>query len=64
MFVSTRRFEARMDYMEREYKDLQNRYWELRHSHYRLLEHLGVNEVELPRKVVLIAKGGPEPSEA
>lgn len=63
MFVSTRRFESRMDYMEREYKDLQNRYWELRGAHSRLLEHLGVNEVELPRKVVLVAKGGPEPSE-
>lgn len=52
-----------MDYMEREYKNLQSRYWELKRSHCRLLEHLGVDEVELPRKVVLVAKGGPEPSE-
>lgn len=63
MFVSTKRFEARMDLMEREYKDLKSRYWELRHSHYQLLEHLRLNEVELPRKVVLVAKGEPETRE-
>jgi len=52
-----------MDYMEREYKDLQDRYWKVWHAHHRLLQHLGLNEVEVPKKVVLVAKGGPEPGE-
>lgn len=66
MFVSTRRFDAQMDYMERQYKDLRDRYWklleshwELQESHIRLLEHLGVTEVVVPRKVVLVAKDVP-----
>ena len=63
MFVSTRKFEARMDYMEREYRDLQDRCWKVWHAHHRLLQHLGLNEVEVPKKVVLVAKDGPEPSE-
>lgn len=59
MFVSTRRFDAQMDYMERQYKDLRDRYWELRESHILLLEHLGLTEVVVPRKVVLAAKDVP-----
>ena len=63
MFVTTRRFEARMECMEREYRDLQDRYWKVWNSYYLLLQHLGLNEVERPRQVVLVKKGGPEPSE-
>lgn len=63
MFVSTRKFEERMAYMRREYKDLQDRYWKIWHAHQRLLQHLGLNEVEVPEKVVLVAKCGPEPGE-
>ena len=63
MFVSTRRFEARMECMVREYKDLQDRYWKLRHSHDLLLQHLGLNEVEMPRKFALVEKGRPDSSE-
>ena len=59
MFVSTRSFDTQMDYMERQYKDLRDRYWELWESHVRLLEHLGVTEVVVPRKVVLVAKDVP-----
>lgn len=59
MFVSTRRFDTQMDYMERQYKALWDRYWELRESHARLLEHLGVTEFIVPRKVVLAAKDVP-----
>jgi len=49
--------------MEREYRDLQDRYWKVWNSYYLLLQHLGLNEVERPRQVVLVKKGGPEPSE-
>lgn len=63
MFVTTRRFKAHMEDMERRYSNLRDRYWALQHAHERLLQHLGLNEVERPRQVVLVEKDGPEPSE-
>ena len=63
MFVSNRRFEARMADMEREVFVLKERYWMLRQAHDRLLVHLGLSEVEVPFSVMLVKKGEPEPGD-
>lgn len=60
MFVTTKRFEREMSYVRSELSTLRERYWELRHAHERLLNHLQVLEVQIPNHVVLRKKGGPE----
>ena len=42
---------------------LNDRYWRLQNAHQRLLDYLGVNEVEYEAKTVLEKKGGPERGE-
>ena len=56
MFVSNRRFEARMADMERQYFALNERYWKLRQAHDRLLAHIGLSEVEVPFSVMLVKR--------
>lgn len=63
MFVTRRNFDARVAYLESEIADLRDKHWEVCRAHWRLLEKLGLHEVELPAKKVIREKGGPEESE-
>ena len=60
MFISKRRFEVREENVEAELRNLQNKYWRLYADHRRLLDHLGLVEVEIKQATVLREKGGPE----
>lgn len=60
MFVKKRNFEYAERQRDLEHDDLRKRYWDLREAHDRLLAHLGLEEVTMPKKTVLRAKGGPE----
>jgi len=46
--------------MKADMKTLNDRYWTLRHQHARLLDYLGVVEVEQRARVVLEKTGGGE----
>lgn len=63
MFVTKRYFEARISYLERELAAQNDKYWRTYHDHRRLLEKLGLQEVLVPEKKVLLEKGGPEQGE-
>lgn len=54
MFVTKRRFERAERQHESDYKDLREKYWELRRAHSRLLAHLRLEEVTTPQQVVLM----------
>lgn len=64
MFVSSKRFDERLEliqkYHEQDINRLSERYWHLWHKHDTLLQHLGLSEVDVPAKTELRAKGGPE----
>lgn len=60
MIVTTRQLEREINYVRSELSALRDRYWELRHAHERLLNHLQVLEVQIPNHIVLRKKGGPE----
>jgi hypothetical protein len=61
MFVTKKRFQSEVEWLERQHRELSDKYWELRRAHVRLLRHLGIDEVTVPEETVLRAKGGPEP---
>jgi hypothetical protein len=63
MLVTEKTMEARMREVSRAHDELRDRFLELKCAHTRLLEHLGLFEVTLPEKMVLLAKDGPEPGE-
>lgn len=60
MFVSKQRFDLMQQRIEIELRELQQKYWRLYSDHHRLLNHLGLVEVEIKPDKVLREKGGPE----
>lgn len=60
MFVTQRKIDAAIEYMERECRRIDERYWKLYHKHELLLRHLGLVEHEIAAKTELRAKDGPE----
>lgn len=60
MFVTQRKIDAAIEYMERECQRVDERYWKLYHKHERLLRHLGLHEETVPEKTELRTKDGPE----
>lgn len=63
MFVSKARFDLTQQRMEAEIHELRQKYWRMYADHHRLLDHLGLVEVEIPQDKVLREKGGPEQGE-
>lgn len=62
MFVSKARFELMQERLEGDVRELRQKYWRMYADHHRLLDHLGLVEVEIPQDKVLREKGGPEQS--
>jgi hypothetical protein len=60
MFVKKTVFKDQIEYMSRDIKRLEERYWELWHKHEILLSHFGLTEHTIPQKTELRTKGGPE----
>ncbi len=60
MLVTKARYEQDAQNTKYELKNLNDKYWALVHKYGRLLNHLGLSEHEIPAKVELRTKGGPE----
>ena len=58
MFVSRKEYDRETDYLEDRIRRIESRYLELWGKHHRLLEHLGLQEREMPERVELCKKGG------
>lgn len=60
MFARKRDLDNHIKWVEYEIKTLQDKYWSLWHKHETLLKHLSLTEHEVPAKMELRTKGGPE----
>lgn len=60
MFVRRKEHMEAMRYYERAYEDLRGRYWKLWHAHQRVLDHLGLVEVEVREHTELRPRTGKE----
>ena len=62
MFVSKQRFDLTQQRVDLELRELQQKYWRLYADYHRLLDHLGLVEVEIKPDKILREKCGPEQS--
>lgn len=60
MFVTKRNLAREIDYLERQLRDLNDKYWSISFAHNRLLDKLGLHEETVREHVVIREKGGPE----
>ncbi len=60
MFVTRKTLNWLLGERDNDIRALQERYWSLWRRHSNLLAHLGLTEVEVPAKIELRTKGGPE----
>ena len=59
MFVSKQRFDLTQQRVDLELRELRQKYWRLYADYRRLLDHLGLVEVEIKPDKVLREKAGP-----
>jgi hypothetical protein len=62
-FVTQKEFDHMVAYHEKKLDRLRDLYWQRYHAHELLLKTLGLSEVNIPAKVELRAKEGPERGE-
>jgi hypothetical protein len=58
MFVTQKQFSAHLDFLQKQLAQMNDKYWELRHAHARLLDELGYTEDTIPAHVELVRKKG------
>lgn len=54
MYVTQKKFDAAIEYMERECERIEAKYWNMQHRHELLLRHLGLVEHDIPAKTELV----------
>ena len=55
--------ECQVASLEAGYQEQKKRYWQMKHSHDRLLAHFGLIEQEIPPRTIFTTKCGPEQGE-